>query len=403
MKNNRLVYIVTHPITACNLMRGQLKFLKGKGWDVILISSPGKEMQIIHERERITTIPVPIKREIDPIRDFITLIRIYRALRKLRPAIVNASTPKAGFLGMAAAWLARVPVRIYTLRGLRLETKSGISRAVLRTTERIAASCSHKVICVSESLRRLFAGLNPGNKSKMVVLGHGSSNGIDVNRFHSDFLQNEEALKLQELSIPSDARIIGFIGRLTRDKGILELLGAFRILAQTIPNLYLLVVGDFEEGDPVAQECVQEIQQHPRIIKRSFVTDPRPYYPWMDVLVFPSYREGFPNAPLEAAGFGIPTVGFQVTGTVDAVVDGETGKIVRFKDTAALAEAIRAYLTDESLRKQHGAAARERATQLFHPEHLWTTLHEQYLMLTNDPLISKETGISQVQQSGANR
>jgi glycosyltransferase involved in cell wall biosynthesis len=377
----QLVYVVTHPITALNLMRGQLEYLNARGFRVSVISSPAKELELTAKRENVSTLGVPISREIHLLRDCISLFRIYRILRRLKPEIVNASTPKAGFLGMIAAWLARVPVRIYTVRGLRLETKTGLQSFILSCTERIASACAHRIICVSESLRREFLSRRLASSLKTCVLATGSSNGVDVDRFSYPFSQEKKTTLRKSLGIPEDAMVMGFLGRLTRDKGIPELLTSFERLVPSYPNLCLLLVGSFEDGDPLPSECIRKIVEHSRIIQVSFLPDPVDYYTVIDFLVFPSHREGFPNAPLEAAALGIPTIGFRVTGTVDAVEDGVTGILVNAGDIDALVEAIRLYLAQDRTRVQHGKAARNRVVRLFRREHIWNSLFQEYSAL----------------------
>ena len=366
--------------------------MKSQGFEVTLISSPGQELNTVADREGIAVMAVPIAREIHPLRDLLTLIRLYRTIAKLKPHIINVSTPKAGFLGMLAAWMNRVPARIYTLRGLRLETKSGLTRRVLTLIERGTSFLSDITICVSRSLRDKAILFDLVRDSGSIVLGDGSSNGIDINRFQSADGSAAKAESRNRLGIPQDALVIGFIGRLTQDKGISELLDSFEILAPRFANLYLLIVGDFESGDPVSSECRNRIIKNSRIVRQPFLTDPLPAYRAIDVLAFPSRREGFPNAPLEAAALGIPTVGFFATGVVDAIEDGRTGRIVPAGDVQAFSEAISSYLEDETKRTGHGSAARERAMQLFNQERIWNELHRQYLDLLkkNKVVLSNE-------------
>lgn len=378
-RSPRLACLATDPITARFLMAGQLGYLKQCGFDVTLIAGPGEDLEVTAERENVRGISVPMSREITPLQDWRSLRQLTEVLQELKPDIVNAGTPKAGLLGMLAAMRAQVPVRIYTLRGLRMETATGLKRLILTTTERIAARCAHKVICVSPSLRQAFIDFRLGDASQTVVLGGGSSNGVDTTRFASTPERQAEGLILRRtLGIPDDARIIGFVGRLTRDKGVAELVATYASLLHEFEDLHLLLVGGFEEGDPLSLEMRDAIWTHPNIHITGFVNNTAAYYSAIDLLVFPSHREGLPNVPLEAAAAGRPTAGFAATGTVDAVQHGVTGTLVPVGDIHGLAEAVRSYLNDADLLLQHGSNARHRVETQFRREVIWQQLAVLY-------------------------
>lgn len=360
-------------------MRGQLAFLREQGFDVSLIASPSDSLSLVAEREGVTVIPVPMEREMSPWRDLTALFRLCVALRRLKPDIVNAGTPKAGLLGNLAAWLCRVPVRIYTLRGLRLETAAGWKEKILAWSERIASACAQQVIAVSQSLRETYIARGLAQSDKAVVLRHGSSNGVSFERFQFDAAQWQQIAALRERwHIPADTPVIGFVGRLTRDKGIPELLTAFEQLLPEFPDTRLMLVGEPEQGDPIPADVLARLQTHPNVVLTGPIKDVALYFGVFDVLAFPSYREGFPNVPLEAAAAGLPVVGFQATGTVDAVVDGTTGTLVEIGDAAGLSQALANYLREPFLRKRHGEAGRRRARTDFRREDIWQALVDNY-------------------------
>lgn len=367
-----MAVVVTHAMTARLLLAGQLRYFAEQGLRVTLVTSPGPDLAGLADREGAEVLTVPMAREIHPLSDMVSLVRLILLFRRLRPDIVNASTPKAGLLGLLAARAAGVPVPIYTLRGLRLETATGLRRRLLYLAELVAAASASKVLCVSESLRRRAVELRLVDEGKTLVPGSGSSNGVDLQRFAAAAADTERTLALsRDLRLPDGAPIIGFVGRLTRDKGLAELATAFDRVSERIPEARLLLVGDFENGDPVPEALERRLREDPRIRITGFVHDTAPYYPLMEVLALPSYREGFPNAPLEAAAAGVPTVGSRATGVVDAVVDGRTGSLVPVGDAEALADALLACLHDPAHRRAMGEAALARAGEEFRRELVW--------------------------------
>jgi glycosyltransferase involved in cell wall biosynthesis len=372
-----MLYVVTHGLTVRHLLAGQLAWLRARGLDVAVACAPGPELDEAVEREGVQAFRVPMAREIAPVADLVSVARLARVIRRWRPHVVNAGTPKAGLLGMLAARLADVPVRIYTLRGLRLETTAGSRRFILTAAERMTSACAHEVIAVSRSLASRYVACGLASAAKVRVLGYGASNGIDPARLAVPPRAVTIALR-ERLAIPVDAPVIGFAGRFTRDKGIVELVDAFERVRARIPQARLLLVGDFEQGDPVPDATTRAIRGNPAIVLSGFVGDTAPYYHAMDVLAFPSHREGFPNVPLEAAAAGVPVVGFRATGTVDAVVAGETGTLVDVGDVAGLADGILRYLLDPELRRNHGAAGKERVEREFLSERIWQALLEDY-------------------------
>jgi lipopolysaccharide/colanic/teichoic acid biosynthesis glycosyltransferase/glycosyltransferase involved in cell wall biosynthesis len=388
-KNPCVLMAVTSAL-ACNFYKGTLKHLKRAGFDPIMLSSPGSNLFDVSAWERVASIAISMEREIAPIQDLASLWRLYRTIRRVRPTIVDASTPKAGLLTGVAAWLARVPCRVYTLRGLRLETTSGLRRAILWTAEWMACACAHRVVCVSPSLRTRAIGLNLVSPEKAKVLVKGSG-GVDAKRFSP---ANRGAVQSEglrsRLGIPPGAMVLGYVGRFVKDKGIRQLIESFQQLRGIYPDLHLLLVGDFEPGDPVGPEVRRYIESERSIIRPGFVNDTAPYYPLMDVLALPTYREGFPGVPLEAQACGIPVVTTNATGAIDSIIDGVTGFLVPVGDTNSLTAAIGKLLTDPELRVRMGKAGRELMERDFHPEVIWDALIHLYRELMEEKLGSPQ-------------
>lgn len=375
----RLLHVVTSPMGAETMLRGQLRFLREEGFEVYVASSPGGGLNRVAASDGVTAFAVPMEREIAPLRDVVSLWRLWRLMRRLRPDVCHVGTPKAGLLGGLAALLAGVQRRFYTLHGLRLETATGLRRAILTRAERISCRLAHRVICVSKSLAERAIELGLVEASKTRIVASGSANGVDVSRFDCTALRQAGARRVRRgLGLPAEATVVGFVGRLSRDKGIAELIDAFQQLEDGFSGLRLLLVGCFETSDPVPAWVEASIRANPRIVHTGFVDDPSPLYQLMDVVVLPSYREGFPTVALEAAAAGKPIVATRVTGTQDAVVDGESGLLTPARDSFALAKAIGVLLEDRTRAARMGLAARRRVEREFPPERVWEGLLALY-------------------------
>lgn len=366
--------------------RGLVGHLRCAGFDPVLLSSPGPDLQAIAKDEQVASVEVPMEREIAPIKDLISCWNVYRIMRKFRPDIVDASTPKAGLLVGIAAWLARVPFRVYCLRGLRLETTSGVMRFILWVAEWISCACANRVVCVSSSLRERAIALKLVSRGKTVVIRKGSS-GVDLDRFtawDSDSLETKE-LSLR-LGIPEDAQIVGFVGRLVKDKGIYQLFEAFQNLRKQFPRLCLLVLGNFEAGDPVEPEVRSFIEFNDAVIHLGFVRDTAPYYRLMDVLAFPTHREGFGQVSIEAQASGVPVVTTRATGAIDSVIDGITGFLVPVGDSSALRARIAQLLADNGLRSDMAREGRAWMERDFGQERIWRAQTRFYRELVSGGL-----------------
>jgi glycosyltransferase involved in cell wall biosynthesis len=372
-----LVLIVTAAMST-RAFHGQIRRLREAGFRVSFISNPGPQTQEAFV-EGAEVIALPMEREIALFRDLISLWRLWSTLRRIRPDITNVGTPKAGLLGGIAARLAFIPRRVYTLHGLRLETAKGWKRGLLKLMECISCHNAQYVRCVSLSVRERAIQLGVLHRKKAYVIGAGSANGIDCDYYLPTPERILRAMELRSsLGIPASALVIGFVGRFTRDKGFTELYGAYIRLKQSLPELHLLLVGDFEDGDPVDPAIRERLQSDANVHFTGIVPDAATYYHAMQVLAFPTYREGLSVVCLEAQASGIPVVTTTATGARDSVLDGITAKLVPPRDEAELAAALQELLTHPEKRQRMGNAGATWVKQQFRRELISDAVVEDY-------------------------
>lgn len=380
MSVRRLVHIATVPESLA-FLRGQASFMRGRGIETTVITSPGEALDAFAVSEDVASYAVRMPRAITPGADTVALASLVAILRRIRPDIVHSHTPKGGLLGTTAAFLARVPSRIYHMRGLRFAALPvGGRRQLLTMAERTSCALATRVLCVSHSLRDVAIAERLCAPSKIQALGRGSGQGVDaLGRFEPDTLPVERRSQVRaEHGIPDDARVLGFVGRIVRDKGISELVAAWRGLRDVYPDLHMLIVGPFEEEDPIDPADRTLLETDCRVHLTGFRRDTERFYGGMDVLALPTYREGFPNVPLEAAAMRLPVVATQIPGCVDAVVDGFTGTLVSARDAVALRDAIALYLANPDLARAHGDAGRVRVLAEFRRETIWEGIATTY-------------------------
>jgi len=370
--DGRLLLVASVPSTLWAFYRRLPEFATAAGIKVAVASSAGAELDIFRKELGLDTFAVAMPRRISPLTDLRSVGQLVKIMRRERIDLVHAMSPKGGLVGMLAARRARVPHRVYSMLGLPAETARGLMRRVLIATERLTCGCAHRVLACSASLAREAEALGIVAPSTVGVLGDGTSCGVDLRRFtRTAEVAEAGRAKRRALGIPDDGRVIGFVGRLVRDKGIDATVEAFERLAANDAALHLLLLGDYEPSrGEVRPETVRLIAAHPRIHHVPFDWEPVPYYAAMDLLILATHREGFPYALLEAAAMELPVVATRATGCVDAVVDGQTGILVPVGDVAALADGMWRVAEDAALRRRFGRAARERVERCFRDERL---------------------------------
>ncbi len=373
-ERKRILYVITDPVSL-RFLRGQLSFLVQSGFEVHVATAGSPALDEFARTEGVIPHRVRLTRTPHPLRDALALVDLLRLIRRVRPDLVNVSTPKAGLVGGLAAWLSRVRVRVYVVRGLRFELASGWRRRVLQLLESLAMRASTHVVFNSRSLRRLTESEGLIAAGRGIVIASGSGNGVDVSRF-IDLSDGSDVRS--RLGIPADAGVVGFVGRLARGKGVDDLLRAFDVVGDSFHDVRLVVIGEVDKVDPVDSTTVDRLSNDPSVTWVGWREDLQSLYPVFDVLAFPSYREGLPNVVLEAQAAGVPVVAYAATGTTDAVLDGVTGVLVDVGSVRALSGAIEVMFKDEERRKEMGRAAQRWVATEFSQDRFWDELIRYY-------------------------
>jgi glycosyltransferase involved in cell wall biosynthesis len=352
----KLAVVAAVPLSLDVFMRPHLEAMVSH-YAVTMISSAGR-LAILDQLPKARFLSIDIRREISPLADLRALLGLFVFFRREKFTLVHSLTPKAGLLAMLAAFLCRVPVRVHIFTGQVWITRKGLSRSLLKALDRLIAALATHILADSPSQCRFLIAEGVVDKSRIQVLADGSICGVDLQRFRPDAVTCERIR--QALLIPEGGRVILFLGRLTRDKGVLDLAQAFATLAADHQNLYLMIVGPDEEGlrsqiEALLSSCSDQVRYV------GMTNSPEEYMTAADIFALPSYREGFGSVILEAAACGVPAVASRIYGLTDAVAEGETGLLHEAGSVEGIASALRELATDERLCRQMGGAARERA------------------------------------------
>jgi glycosyltransferase involved in cell wall biosynthesis len=388
--SHKLIRITTVPLSLSVLLKDQLRYMSDH-FDLLAVSSPDKLLEQVGAREGVRTAPVTMTRAITPVKDLKALWKLYRLLKKEKPTIVHTHTPKAGLLGMMASRLAGVPVRLHTVAGLPLMENTGLKRKVLDFVERLTYSCATGVYPNSKQLSDFIIGNRYCNTNKLKVLGNGSSNGVNTRFFQPTEELAKAAGELRKKHGLTDKDFVFvFVGRLVKDKGIEELVEAYSQLKKKHPHIKLLLVGPYEpELDPLAPATHEIIAKDDSIIKAGFQSDVRPYLMISQALAFPSYREGFPNVPMQAGCFNLPAIVTDINGCNEIIEDGKNGLIIPPKRVPELQQAMEKLMTNEVLYLTLQANARKMIVDRYEQKYLWELLLKEY----HDQL-KKHAGVS---------
>lgn len=375
----KLIRITTVPESLRTLLKGQLKFMS-KHFDVIGVSGDGYAMEEVRRDEGIKTHVVEMTRKITPFRDLKATYQLYKFLKKEKPFIVHTHTPKAGTLGLLAAKLAGVPHRLHTIAGLPLLEATGAKRVLLDNVEKVTYACATKILPNSFELERIILEQKYTTKDKLMVIGNGSSNGIDTTHYDSGLVSKimQEAL-LKDLKLKPEDYIFIYIGRLVKDKGVNELINAFDTFSKANPNCKLLLVGEREDHlDPLLPQTESSIKDNKNIIAVGHQKDIRPYVAISEALVFPSYREGFPNVVLQASCMNLPCVVTNINGCNEIIQDGVNGIIIPVKNEQAIIDAMQFLLDNPKVKNEMAQKSRPLIIERYQREYVWNELLKMY-------------------------
>ncbi|AEI48143.1 glycosyltransferase family 4 protein [Runella slithyformis] len=379
----KVVQTFTVPVSLL-FLEGQIEFWQKNGYDVHVLTAPGDELTHLGRQNKVKTSAISLSRRKFDIRKNVQgLLQFRRYFRQEKPLIVHGNTPKAAFLSMIAAKMENIPIRIYEMHGLPLETARLSSKLWLFLAEKLCCWIATHVIAVSPSLRKAVIGGGLVAASKISVMHHGSCNGVDTQRkFNPSLINTQDTTRLKKSYGISPAQpVVGFVGRLTKDKGVIELYKAWQRVKRRFPEALLLVIGEVDERVPLSKQWLARLDADESIIRTGHVTDMPSHYALMDFLVLPSYREGLGNVVLEAAAMKKPSIVSRVTGLKDTIVKNQTGIFCQVHSVEDLTDKIIYYLENKPLIEAHGNAARERVAHCFCPNDVWNEKLQLYQRL----------------------
>jgi glycosyltransferase involved in cell wall biosynthesis len=343
-------------------------------FEVVAVSSPEKELEIVGKRECVRTVAIPMERHISVFKDFLSLMRMIWLFMEEKPTIVHSMTPKAGLVSMIAAWITRVPVRMHTYTGLVFPTATGLTQKILILMDRILCLCATYINPEGEGVKRDLQRFHITKKT-LHIIANGNVRGIDL-----DYYCRTEEVMVKAAEIRDEkAFTFCFVGRVVGDKGINELVAAFDRLSKQSTNLRLILVGPMEaELDPLNSITLEIIKNNSQILFSGVQADVRPLMAASDALVFPSYREGFPNVVLEAGAMGLPSIVTDINGSNEIIVDGRNGVIIPPRDEDALYDSMKHFVEHPDAIKEMAANAREMIASRYEQKMIWQVLFAEY-------------------------
>lgn len=380
----KLIRVTTIPLSLEKLLEGQMSFMNNY-FEVTAVSSDKKKLEEVGDKEKVSVFYLELTRKITILKDLKAVFNFYKFLKKEKPFIVHSHTPKAGLVSMLASKLAGVPNRLHTVAGLPLLEATGLKRIILNKVEWLTYICATKVYPNSFELKKIIIKENLAKEKKLKVIGYGSSNGINLEYFNSNkFLKEDITSKKTKLNIKQEDFVYIFVGRIVKDKGINELVESFKKINKKYNNTKLLLVGPFENDlDPISDKNQKEIKQNSNIIEVGYVEDVRPYFLMANVLVFPSYREGFPNVVMQAGAMGLPSIVSDINGCNEIIKNNINGIIVPVKNNTILQQSMEKLLLEKGLYLKLKENARVQIESKYDQKFIWNEILEEYKNLDN--------------------
>ncbi|CAM4029622.1 glycosyltransferase family 4 protein [Flavobacterium weaverense] len=363
------------------LLRGQLSFLNNV-YEVIAVSGQNEHLEKVAVREKVRIVDVQMQRAIKPLRDLLSLWKLFRLFQKEKPLIVHSITPKAGLLSMIAAYFAGVPIRIHTFTGLIFPSKTGILKRILILMDKLLCLFATNIYPEGNGVKEDLINYKITSKP-LKVLVNGNVNGIDKDYFNPALYSSEDKIELRkELGILENDFVFIFVGRLVGDKGVNELIAAFERFSNEVKKIKLLLVGPFESDlDPLSSSTLGIIKSNRNIISVGFQPDVRTYFAISTALVFPSYREGFPNVVLQAGAMGLPSIVSNINGCNEIIIEGENGVIIPVKDGDAIYNAMKKMIDNDFIRNRMQQNSRLMIVSRYEQQIVWDAILAEYKRL----------------------
>lgn len=372
----KLLRVTTVPMSLRYLIRGQAKYMQSQGIEVHLASADGAEIEDVISYEGVPHHVFPLTRKVTPLTDLRCIIRMARFIRDEQIDLVHSHTPKAGLIAMIAAFLGGAKGRLHTIAGIPWMESKGVARFVLKLADRLALAFATKVYSNSFQLKAFILSEKLTDASKLKVLGNGSSNGIDTTFFSSEAVIEDKTELRKQYKIPTDAFVFVFVGRIVKDKGINELLKAMQAMSA---DVHLLLVGPLEQAlDPISEHSLHVLANDARIHHVGYQNDVRPFLKMSDALVFPSYREGFPNVPMQAGAMGLPSIVSRINGCSEIIEEGLNGLYCEAKSIDGLKNTMEQMRNEKDAYLRMQGKARAMIVERFGQEMIWSALYREY-------------------------